>query len=1094
MGHTDITPRFGGSHPRRDMPSVSVRGMRLWVSCLALSWAACSGARHEQDTQGHGTASEASSDAAGPPAHEPSSGETSGTDPACAQSDPPPECTCGAASCDDPVGSECPAGHYAANGRCLEWTQCAAGEFVVQDGAADQDRSCAQCEGESFSSDVNATSCTMATACAAGEYSAVPLSWTRDRECRSCPDSPFGGDLVDGSCLVWAARFGTRSGWSTATSVRMDGAGDVYVAGFTEGDLFGLGHHGQKDAFVMKVAGTGGTLLWARQFGTPSDEMAPALEVGPDGAPIVAFRTEMTRDVSDSWQDIASQLVNGLDSEVLKLDGRDGATVWSRKLRDVRSLSLDGEGDIAVAAWNALKMRGLDGSIVWSHPVTATLVEADARGDVIAAEWRPGATTAWKLSGVDGSELWRRPIGELGLYAVRAVDSDRDGDLYLTGQTRQSREQQVTRGQMDAAVFKLSGADGATLWMQPLGSLVDDDASGVRVDAGGAVWVAGTASSDLLGAPITPDVSVGGFVMKFAGRTGERLWVNHFLNPYGFTATGDVEPAGDDLVVAAGTTGIDLTGYGKMGERDIYVLKLATGAGDTGGRGKPAPVPLRMTTAPQCAEASYARQRSGSADRFDCVPITECADGTIEAAAPSATDDRHCAPCPAGTAGARCEPCARGFDCPGGIEAIACDSVGGYDASEYPGSCIPWSECGVGEREVTPSSTSDRSCRLCESLMCAEASGNSPLYMAWGYQFGTAAADRAQAVAIDPDGDLVVSSSYNEGYKDGSPPAAYVHKLSPDGRVRWNTQFASGWLYGTSVATLEGGDVVAVATVGTEDQLAAGIVTRLSARDGTRLWRRSFGSENEWVHDVAVDSAGDIVAVGDRQVLKLAPSSGRTRWRAGLTEDAAPLAIAVAIDGADDIVVVERMGGEGDSYVVKRSGADGREMWRVALMGQQAEALAVDAAGDVLVAGRTPIPGTEGTMRHAFALKLSATGGEPMWRNDFEDAPFDTARAIQAAADADVWVAGVSREDLPGGGWLGDDAFIARLSGRDGSTRLLHQFGVPSIDGLNALAVRSEGIIVAGETEGELAGTWQGGADAFVIALDWTSMAAPNKP
>ena len=82
---------------------------------------------------------------------------------------------------------------------------------------------------------------------------------------------------ADGGFL-WGAQFGTPADEQVG-QVAVDGAGNVFVVGETDGDL-GAPNQGLSDGFVRKFAGSGAT-RWTRQFGTPaSDSVAAAAADG----------------------------------------------------------------------------------------------------------------------------------------------------------------------------------------------------------------------------------------------------------------------------------------------------------------------------------------------------------------------------------------------------------------------------------------------------------------------------------------------------------------------------------------------------------------------------------------------------------------------------------------------------------------------------------------------------------------------------------------------------------------------------------------------------------------------------------------------
>lgn len=89
--------------------------------------------------------------------------------------------------------------------------------------------------------------------------------------------------------LAWARQFGT-SGQDEVRGVAIDAAGNVVVAGFTEGSLVGVGAGG-RDAFIRKYD-PNGVVRWTRQFGTVAADTINALAVdAPSGEIVVGGTT-----------------------------------------------------------------------------------------------------------------------------------------------------------------------------------------------------------------------------------------------------------------------------------------------------------------------------------------------------------------------------------------------------------------------------------------------------------------------------------------------------------------------------------------------------------------------------------------------------------------------------------------------------------------------------------------------------------------------------------------------------------------------------------------------------------------------------------
>lgn len=81
--------------------------------------------------------------------------------------------------------------------------------------------------------------------------------------------------------LLWGRMFGTTE-HDRAWGVGLNGAGDVYVAGSTEGPLHGNTHYGLPDIFLAKFT-PAGDRLWTTQIGTEGEDAAEGMAISPDG-------------------------------------------------------------------------------------------------------------------------------------------------------------------------------------------------------------------------------------------------------------------------------------------------------------------------------------------------------------------------------------------------------------------------------------------------------------------------------------------------------------------------------------------------------------------------------------------------------------------------------------------------------------------------------------------------------------------------------------------------------------------------------------------------------------------------------------------
>ena len=303
--------------------------------------------------------------------------------------------------------------------------------------------------------------------------------------------------------VIWTRQFGTSSS-DGALGVAVVGSGDIVVAGYTDGSLEGVSA-GELDAFVRKYDSDGG-VLWTRQFGTSSVEIATSVAVAGSGDVVVAGYT---------FGSLEGVSAGGFDAFVRMFDAA-GDVVWTRQFGTsmsefVTGVAFCGSGNVVVVGSTGGSLEGVS-----AGGFDAFVRKFDAAGNV----------------------LWTRQFGTGSDDSVTGVAVDAGGNVVVVGNTEGALEG-VSAGGSDAFVRKFDAA-GSVLWTRQFGTGSDDSVTGVAVDAGGDVVVAGYTFGSLEG------VSAGGldaFVRKFDA-AGSVLWTRQF-------GTSDTDQA---LGVAVGST------------------------------------------------------------------------------------------------------------------------------------------------------------------------------------------------------------------------------------------------------------------------------------------------------------------------------------------------------------------------------------------------------------------------------------------------------------------------------------------------------------------------------------------------------------
>jgi hypothetical protein len=144
--------------------------------------------------------------------------------------------------------------------------------------------------------------------------------------------------------LLWSRQLGT-AGRDQSTGVSVDGLGNIYISGYTDGSLEGL-NSGEYDAFLSKYD-PDGTLLWTRQLGTAESDRG--LDVSVDGLGNVFLS-------GSTMGSLVGPNVNSEDAFVSKFDAA-GTLLWIQQLGaiglDARGVAADEEGGAYISGTTA---------------------------------------------------------------------------------------------------------------------------------------------------------------------------------------------------------------------------------------------------------------------------------------------------------------------------------------------------------------------------------------------------------------------------------------------------------------------------------------------------------------------------------------------------------------------------------------------------------------------------------------------------------------------------------------------------------------------------------------------------------------------
>jgi PKD repeat protein len=338
----------------------------------------------------------------------------------------------------------------------------------------------------------------------------------------------------------------------------------------------------------------------------------------------------------------------------------------------------------------------------------------------------------------------------------------------------------------------------------------------------------------------------------------------------------------------------------------------------------------------------------------------------------------------------------------------------------------------------------------------------------WVRQIGAESNDGGNAIAVDGNGDVVVTGycsnavDFGNGVltTSGGDYDIFVAKYSGvDGRYLWAKRFATAASeYGYGIAVDANGNVFATGVFyGTLDFGTGALTSSGGSADvwlakysptGTPLWAKQIGGTGtDFGYGVAVDPSGNPVLVGrmsgtvslgggaltsaggyDVFLAKYAAADGHYLWGKVFGGTGDDYGDAVAVDGSGDVYVTGNFpgtinfgdggvtsAGSTDGYVAKYAGTDGHYLWAKPLGGTGGDAgsgVAVDGQQNVIVTGYFSGVVNFGTGSLAsagatdgFAVKYTSAG-TPLWSKRFGGTATDFATRAATDAGGDVNVIG----------------------------------------------------------------------------------------
>ena len=323
-----------------------------------------------------------------------------------------------------------------------------------------------------------------------------------------------------------------------AYDIAVDSTPNVYITGYTRGDLDGNQNLGGQDIFISKYNKNGDN-LWTQLFGTSEDDSAwGGVALDPNANIYIAGETR---------GNLGGNVNAGeLDAFIAKYD-TDGNRLWTTLLG---TLALDSAYSIAVDSnGNSYISGGTQGDLGGPN---------EGAVDVFVAKYD-----------TNGNRLWIRQFGSSSGDWGRAVAVDLSGNCYIAGAT-EGNLFATNQGDFDIFIAKYD-TNGNLQWAEQFGTPFSDiNWDGLVVDSEGNCYLTGNSGGNLDG-----NINAGGvdiYLSKY-DPNGNRLWTKLFgtsLDDNGLDITIDQE---SNLYITGWTAG-DLDGKTNAGGLDAYVTKF----------------------------------------------------------------------------------------------------------------------------------------------------------------------------------------------------------------------------------------------------------------------------------------------------------------------------------------------------------------------------------------------------------------------------------------------------------------------------------------------------------------------------------------
>ncbi len=307
----------------------------------------------------------------------------------------------------------------------------------------------------------------------------------------------------------WIQQIGSGSD-DFCWGIAVDNTDNIYLTGSTYGDIPGStsANKAGEDLFLMKLDSAGET-LWVKQLGT-DDSISDYTDAQSFG---VALAVDTSNDIilggitSDTLGD---SKIGNYDIVLSKYDSA-GNMIWFKQLG---TTSNDYLKDVAVASSGNIYFTGYTYGTIDASYDYADYDEDNDYAEMFLIKYNSSGTEQWiKQSGSSVND-WSNSV---------VVDSSEN--IYITGETKGD----VTgdnEGYRDLVILKYD-ASGDSAWVIQNGSTINDTANGITIDSSNDIYITGKTYGELDSLE-NEDSTFSAFISKYEDADGSRVWTRLF--------------------------------------------------------------------------------------------------------------------------------------------------------------------------------------------------------------------------------------------------------------------------------------------------------------------------------------------------------------------------------------------------------------------------------------------------------------------------------------------------------------------------------------------------------------------------------------